>query len=71
LEVLVAITGLGLTYGLPKVGGLLAPTLRQLTGLVWVTNVARLVSAFGFLVVPATAMGATLPVLVGGVMPRE
>jgi spermidine synthase len=55
LECVVAVTGLALTYTLPELTRLLvpaAPLVRQLI-------------AFVILTVPAAAMGATLPVLVG------
>ena len=52
LEVIVAVAGLALTYALPNL-----PRLRG--------TPIRLVVSFGALLIPTTAMGATLPVLVG------
>jgi len=54
LEAIVATSGVVLTYVLP-----LAPPL------VGGGDVRRLITAFALLVLPATAMGATLPLLVG------
>jgi predicted membrane-bound spermidine synthase len=64
LEAIVAVTGVAVTYGLPHLTWLLVPAARRL-GSTWWLNVVRLVTAFVVLTVPATAMGATLPVLVG------
>jgi predicted membrane-bound spermidine synthase len=63
-ELLVAVTGVVLTLGLPRltqaVVVLTAPAAESL----WLTNVVRFVTAFLVLLVPATAMGTTLPLLV-------
>ena len=63
LEVLVALAGLALTYSLPELTRFLVPAARLADP--WLVNAIRLATAFGVLIVPATAMGATLPVLVG------
>jgi predicted membrane-bound spermidine synthase len=63
LEFVVAIAGLALTYSLPELTGVLVPAARLAD--TWVVDAIRLATAFGILLVPATAMGATLPVLVG------
>ncbi len=69
LEGVVAVAGLAVTWGLPHVGGLLAPLAGgALPGLT--LDAARFTVAFLLLVVPATAMGATLPVLVAATMGR-
>ncbi len=60
LELLVAFSGVVVTYLLPHTGALLAST----TGSSPALNTLRFLVAFGILLVPATAMGATLPVLV-------
>jgi spermidine synthase len=67
LEVAVAVTGVGLTYLLPQITGLLIPLIRPLGEAPWLVNAIRFGVAFSVMVLPATAMGATLPVLVGGV----
>ena len=69
LEIVVAVSGVAVTYALPELTGLvahLAPLTEDRLGLL---AGARLTIAFGVLVVPATAMGATLPALVGAVSP--
>jgi spermidine synthase len=65
LEAVVAVTGLALTYALPEVTRLFVLAARAFGDLPWLMNMVRLVIAFAMLMVPATAMGATLPVLVG------
>src|SRR5271170_4523481 len=62
LEVIVGLTGFALVLFFPVLTSVLAPLFRH-TGL-WGLNLLRLASAFLLLVVPTTAMGATLPVLV-------
>src|SRR5919206_485367 len=64
LETVVAGTGVLLTYGLPHLVLLLVPAARHLRDIPWLWNLVRLAAAFAVLMVPATAMGATLPVLV-------
>jgi spermidine synthase len=65
LEALVAISGLAVTVLLPQLAFILRPLTRAASESIWAINVIRLVAAFGVLVVPATAMGATFPVVVG------
>lgn len=60
LELLVALSGVAVTYLLPHAGVLLTPAAGSATAL----NALRFLVAFIFLLVPATAMGATLPLLV-------
>lgn len=64
LEIIVAVSGLLLTYGLPHLNSLLVPIAHSLRDTEWLLNVLRLMTAFAVLTVPTTAMGATLPVLV-------
>ena len=63
-EIVVAVSGVVLTYALPG----LTRSVVTLTGRagadLWLTNVVRFVTAFSILLVPSTAMGATLPLLV-------
>ena len=66
LEAVVAVAGLALTYALPALTRLVAPISAALPAQLWIINAVRLVTVFALLMVPATAMGATLPVLVGG-----
>ena len=64
----IAITGAGLVYVFPVLGVVLAPVFRPLLDQPWVLNPLRLVTAFLLLLIPSTAMGITLPLLVGALM---
>ena len=63
LELVVAATGVVLVLAIPRVGQALAPFMGALgsVGL----NSLRVVSSFALLLIPSTAMGATLPLLAG------
>jgi spermidine synthase len=63
LELSVAITGVALVYLLPEFGGAFAPLVAPLADAKPILNLLRLVTAFGLLLVPAVAIGATLPML--------
>ena len=65
LELAVAVAGIALTYALPHVTALLAAATSRLADAQWLVSVVRLSLAFALLCLPAAAMGATLPVLVG------
>ena len=65
LELTVAITGLGLTYLLPTLPKLTAPIAAGAGAHVWIVNLTRFAVSFAALLLPTTAMGATLPVVVG------
>jgi len=64
LEMTVGLTGAVLVFVLPSLGRLLAPLLAALNEEPVVLNSVRFALGFLLLVLPATAMGATLPVLV-------
>jgi spermidine synthase len=64
LEFTIGIGGIVVVLLLPMFSSILGPALSGLTELPIVLNTVRLAVAFGILVVPAIAMGATLPVLV-------
>lgn len=64
LELSIAAGGVALVYLLPLFSVWLAPLLRPFLERPWVLNPLRLAAAFVLLALPATAMGATLPVLV-------
>jgi spermidine synthase len=64
LETVIAVSGVALVYFLPNLGTLTAPLLRPVLEHPWVLNPTRLLLAFGFLLIPSTAMGLTLPVLI-------
>ena len=64
LEVTIGVCGLALVAGLPAAIPLLATPLGALRDTPWLMNGLRLLLAFGTMMIPASAMGATLPVLV-------
>jgi len=70
-EAVIALTGVVLVLGLPQLGHWLAPVFRQLLEQPVALNALRLGSAFVLLLLPATAMGATLPVLVKALLARD
>ncbi len=70
-EAVIAIAGVALVLGLPQLGHWLAPVFRQLLEQPVALNALRLGSAFVLLLLPATAMGATLPVLVKALLARD
>ena len=63
-ELLIGATGLFLVLLFPVLPGLLAPLLQKTLESPALLNSVRLVSAFVLMLVPCTAMGATLPILV-------
>ena len=66
LEILVAVSGIALTYALPGLTYLFVPIAQAIQDNPVLVNVIRLAVAFAALLIPASAMGATLPVLVAG-----
>ena len=64
LEVLVGVSGAALVAGLPALTPLLVPALRAAAPTPGLLDLLRASTAFALLVVPASAMGLTLPVLV-------
>jgi predicted membrane-bound spermidine synthase len=64
LEFTIGIGGIAVVLLLPILSRTLGPALSGLTEMPLLLNAVRLSIAFGLLVVPAIAMGATLPVLV-------
>jgi spermidine synthase len=67
LELAVGGFGIAAVYVLPTLTGIVVPTAHLLPEGSLALNATRLITAFAVLVVPATAMGATLPVLAGAV----
>ena len=65
LEAAIGITGLALVALLPGLTGFLAPLLTPLLDSPALLNSVRFLVAFVLLLIPATAMGATLPILAG------
>jgi predicted membrane-bound spermidine synthase len=70
LEVAVAVGGIGVTVLLPRLPWMLAPVTRELTELPWLLDLVRAAATLAVLMVPAMAMGATLPVLTGAMGER-
>ena len=64
LELLIAITGTGIVFGLPGITPGLAPWLEPVSDQPLLLNTLRASAGFALMLVPATAMGATLPLLV-------
>lgn len=71
LEICIAVFGVALVFVLPKLGGWLAPLFALILDQGWLLNPLRLLLAFALLLIPATAMGATLPVLVKALSLRD
>src|SRR4051812_5428530 len=65
LEAVVATTGVALSMALPHLTVLLGPLTRLAGDATWMVNLIRVVAAFLILLLPAAAMGATLPLLTG------
>jgi predicted membrane-bound spermidine synthase len=63
LELLIAASGVWLVRALPAVGESLAPALAKFLDRAWVIQPLRFALAFGLLLLPSSAMGATLPLL--------
>jgi spermidine synthase len=63
IEVLVAVSGIAVVYGLPGIGRFLAPFATSLAEHPAALNVARLLADALVLCLPSTAMGAALPLL--------
>jgi spermidine synthase len=63
-ELVIAVTGVALVYLLPNLTDPLAPLLGQFGDHAWASNAIRLGLGFVLMVLPATAMGTTLPLLV-------
>lgn len=70
LELVVGATGAALVLGMPRLAEAAAPALSRLQGTAALDGL-RLVSAFVLLALPATAMGATLPVLARSLGARD
>ena len=69
LELLVGAVGVGLVLAFPLVGQALAPLMGALGGVA--LNALRVAVSFVLLLVPSTAMGATLPLLAGALSARD
>jgi len=65
LELAIGIGGFAVVAALPRLTSSFEVLFRTVADTPWLVNATRLGIAFTFLVLPATAMGATLPVLTG------
>jgi spermidine synthase len=63
LEFAIGVSGIAVVLVLPQLPNVLGPALGSLVDMPAWLNAVRLTVAFGILVIPAVAMGATLPVL--------
>jgi spermidine synthase len=63
LELGIGIGSFLVVLALPRVSGALGPLFATVADTPWLLNTVRLTSAFALLVLPTTAMGATLPLL--------
>jgi predicted membrane-bound spermidine synthase len=63
LELGIGVASFLVVLALPRLSGALGPLFATIGDTPWLLNVARLGSAFALLVLPTTAMGATLPLL--------
>ncbi len=63
LEIGIAVAGVALVFRLEALTPWLMPVLQPLLDVPWLQNLVRLGLGFVLLLVPATAMGATLPVI--------
>jgi spermidine synthase len=71
LELTIAATGIALVHGIPRLTPIVVALLRPVLDAPMAANAIRLGLAFGFLLIPSTAMGATLPLLVAHLYRRE
>jgi len=71
LELAIGISGFALVIGLPFLTSLLASVFGPVLSAPWIANPLRLGFAFVLLLVPSTAMGATLPVMVSALYRRD
>jgi predicted membrane-bound spermidine synthase len=71
LELLIAATGILLIFVLPQLAEVLAPVFRPLLDRPLLLNPLRVTIAFTLLLIPTTAMGATLPILVKALYARD
>ncbi len=62
-ELIIGMTGVALVALLPRMAPTLAPVLRPFLDQPWILNPLRFAVAFPLLLIPTTAMGATLPLL--------
>jgi len=69
LEIIISLTGITLVCILPLLGVWLKPIFSFLFEIPWLLNCVRLALTFSLLLIPTTAMGATLPILIKALSP--
>jgi len=71
LELAIAVTGIALVYGIPRLTPLVVALLRPALDAPLAANAIRLAFALVLMLIPSTAMGATLPLLVAQLSRRD
>jgi spermidine synthase len=71
LEGAIGVFGFALVVGLPPLTSLIGSILAPVLASGWIVNPLRLAFAFVLLLVPSTAMGATLPVMVSALYQQD
>lgn len=71
LEAIVAISGIALVFALPHLTESLVPAYHFFQGDVVLLNALRALLAFLFMVIPTSAMGMTLPILVKALYAKD
>ncbi len=71
LELVIAVSGFGLVVLLPVITPVLIPVFRPFLDAAWGLNGLRLAVSFGLLLLPAAAMGCTMPLLVSALYRRD
>ncbi len=71
LECVIAVTGVALVYGLPASSAVVSMILQPVLEYPWIQHGVRLGIGFMLLLIPSTAMGATLPLLVKELFARD
>jgi spermidine synthase len=71
LETAIGVSGFALVLALPYMTPVLAAIFGPQLETPWIANTLRLGFAFALLLVPSTAMGATLPVMVSALYQRD
>lgn len=70
LELLIGLSGLSLVLGFPMLTDFFAPVFQVVIDQPAILNLIRSASAFFLLIIPTTAMGATLPILIKALSSR-
>ena len=71
IEAIVGVTGVAIVVGLPPLFPTFGRLFTHVLAQAWLVNLLRLTVAFSLMLVPATAMGLTLPVLTKAMAQRD